>query len=125
MINPQEATIDLKKYLRKLLTIIEREAQFTLIKSKIFNKKRIDDALCCIDASWPEDYKSYITKYRSTRLNSPAIYKKLILAIKNKFFLSSDCYSVQYEDTIKAIKALMVSIDKDMNFIYSEESGMF
>ena len=40
MLNPQEASIELKKYLKKLATLIERDASFTFIKTKIVDKKK-------------------------------------------------------------------------------------
>ena len=125
MISPQESTIDFKKYLKKLMQVIEQEASFTLINSKIIDKKRIDDVMCCIEASWPEDYKKYIAKFDTKKIKTPIYYKKLILALKNKFFFSSNCYSVDYKDALHAISSLLTSIESDMKFIYSDQSGMF
>lgn len=125
MINPQECTLEFKKYLRKLLKVIMNEASFSFGKSKIIDKNRIDDVLCCVEASWPEDYKKYITKVNSKKLKSPNIYKQLILAIKNRFLLSSSCYHVHNDNAINAINMLIKSIDSDMAYIYSDDSGMF
>ena len=123
--NPQESTVEFKKYLKKLLQVIEREASFTLISSKIYDKKRIDDILCCIEASWPEDYKKYIAKFDTKKVKSTLFYNKLMLAVKNKFFFSTNCYSVNYNEAVSAITSLLVAIENDMRFIYSDQSGMF
>ena len=123
--NPQESTLEFKKYLKKLFKMIENEATFTLISSRIYDKKRIDDVMCCIEASWPEDYKKYCSKFDTKKLRSPFYYKQLILAVKNKFLFSSSCYSVNYNSALEALSLLMKSIEADMRFIYSEDSGMF
>ena len=125
MINPQESTIEFKKYLKKLLPVIENEASFFLLSSRIIDKKRIDDVMCCIEASWPEDYKKYIAKFDTKKIKSPLYYKQLILAVKNRFFFSTSCYSVNYRLALQAIHSLSTSIESDMRFIYSDQSGMF
>ena len=125
MINPQESTIEFKKYLKKLLQVIENEASFFLLSSRIIDKKRIDDVMCCIEASWPEDYKKYIAKFDTKKIKSPLYYKQLILAVKNRFFFSTSCYSVNYRLALQAIHSLSTSIESDMRFIYSDQSGMF
>ena len=125
MINTQECTNDFKKYLKKLNLIIEMEAKLSLISSKLYDKKRIDDVMCCIEASWPEDYKKYIAKFDVKKLKTPTYYNQLIKAIKNKFLFSTDCYSVNYSKATEAISSLLISIESDMKFIYSDQSGMF
>lgn len=125
MINPQESTIEFKKYLKKLLQVIENEASFFLLSSRIIDKKRIDDVMCCIEASWPEDYKKYIAKFDTKKIKSPLYYKQLILAVKNRFFFSTSYYSVNYRLALQAIHSLSTSIESDMRFIYSDQSGMF
>ena len=122
---PQESTIEFKKYLKKMLAVIESNASFVLFNTRIVDKKRIDDVMCCIEASWPEDYKKYTEKYGVIQVKSSKYYKQLILAIRNRFFLSSSCYSVRYKDAQQAISMLLKSIDNDMNYIYSDQSGMF
>ena len=125
MINITECTLDFKKYLKKLSSIIEMEPKFSFIESKLYDKKRIDDVMCCIEASWPEDYKNYLTKFDTKKLKSPFYYTQLICAIKNKFLFSTDCYLVNYKNSQKAISSLLISIEDDMKFIYSDQSGMF
>ena len=121
----EEYTQEFKKYLRKLLKVIMYEAFFSFGKSKIIDKNRIDDVLCCVEVSWPEDYKKYLTKVNSKRLKSPMHYNQMILAIKNKFLFSSSCYYVYYDKAVRAINMLIKSIDEDMCYIHSEDSGMF
>lgn len=125
MTSSLESTIEIKKYLNKLMQIIEKEAVFNLFKSKIFDKKRIDDIMCCVEASWPEDYKKYIANFDTRRIKSLIYYKKLMLAVKNRFLFSTNCYAIKQKDALDAIYMLSRAIDTDMKFIYSDQSGMF
>ena len=125
MINPVESTLEVKKYLKKLLLVIENDAIFTMINSKIIDKKRIDDILCCVEASWPEDYKNYLAKKGAKKLKSPLYYKQLLMAIKNKFMFSTNNYSVKYKMAKSLISSLIVSIDNDIKHIYNEWKSMF
>ena len=76
MLNPDEASIEIKKYLRKLVKIINEEASFTFFKVKIVEKKRIDDILCCVDATFPDEYKSLLTNSFLLGLDTELIEKK-------------------------------------------------
>lgn len=125
MLNPQDSTAELKKYLRKLLNIIENEASITLIKTKIIDKTKIDDILCCIEASFPEEYKAFIKKKGARKLKSNFYYNQLLASIKNKFLFSTSCYSVRYKEAAQIIGTLVVSLDSDMRFLFSDASGMF
>ena len=121
----EEETVTFIKYLKKLKSIIELKPKFSLIENKIYDKKEIDDILCCIEASWPKDYKKYVMKFRTKKLNSTNYYNQIILAIKNKFLFSSNVYSVDYKKALNNITSLISSIEKDMRYINSDQSGMY
>ena len=125
MINPDEASIQLKKYLRKLLKTINEEATFTFMKVKIINKKKIDDILCCSDATFPDDYKDYVKKYGPKRLKSADHYQQLIASIRRKVWFDSNSYDVLYKDAIALIEGIISTIDRDINMVYSMETSMF
>lgn len=125
MLNPQEASIELKKYLKKLSRIIEQEATFTFIKSKIVDKNKIDDILCCIDATFPDEYRAFIKKSGARGLKSYALYLQILGAIKNKFMFSTSVYKVRHGDALSLISSMINSLDSDINFVYSDQSGMF
>ena len=120
----EEKIIALKKYLRKLLMTINNEASFTLINAKLINKKRIDDILCCIEGTFPEDYKRFI-KLGSRQLKSNNYYLQLLQTIRNSFWLNPSLYSVRYGDAERYITAILSSIESDIRFVYSNESGLF
>ena len=125
MINPREKTVDFQKYLKKLRFIIEREALFTFMDLKIVDKQKIDDVWCCLQASWPNELKDYVVKVGKKNVKSQVYYDQLYKAVKNKFFFSSTCYKVDVHNAISAITSLATSIERDMQFIYNEQSGMF
>ena len=120
-----EEIIAFKKYLKKLKSILELNAKFSLIENKLYDKKVIDDILCCIEASWPEDYKKYVMKFGAKKVSSTNNYNQMILAIKNKFLFSTNVYSVDYSKALNSITSLMVSIEKDMQHINNIQSGMY
>ena len=117
MINNKNQILDLEKYFKKLNLFIKTEAKFSFKDTKLYDKKRIDDFLCCIEASWPENYKNFIKKHGTAKLRSQTDYKNLILAIKNKFFLNSSFYLVNYANAIATLDKLKVSIKQDMEII--------
>lgn len=125
MLNPDEATIELKKYLKKLKYLIENDASFSLFNTAIVDKKKIDDILCCVEASIPEDYRAFVKKNGAHRLKSYSNYTQLLKAIKNKFFLSSNMYKINFSEAIKYIQLYSRAIDSDIKFIYSDQFGMF
>lgn len=125
MLNPQESAIELKKFLKKLQRFLEREANFTLINTKIYDKKKLDDLLCCIEASFPEDYRKYIKKNGSKQLKSNTYYLQLLGAIKNRFWFSTNVYSVRFKEALPLVIGIYNTIDADLRFIFSDQSGMF
>ncbi len=123
MLNPQEEVIDLKKYLKKLQYIIEYDAKFTLISTKIVDKKKIDDILCCIESAFPTDYKKFVKEKGPYKLNSSKSYLHLYEAVKNKFLFSTDVYSVRFSDAIEAISGIHNNIENDLKLILSGEAS--
>lgn len=118
MSNYQEEILEFRKYLKKLLTILQLNCIFSFMGIRLYNKNLIDDVLCCIEGSWPENYRKYVAKTTSNIL-SYGYYKQLILAIKNRFMLSSSVYSIKYHNAVGAIDNLMLSIEQDMRYINS------
>ena len=113
-----EQIIALKKYFKKLLYIIKNDASFTFMDKKIVNKKRIDDIMCCIEASFPEIYKERASR-GSNMLKSYALYQKLLQVVNNKFILSSSSYLVYYNDAQQYINSFLSSIDSDIREIFN------
>ena len=124
--NNQEEVLEVQKYLKKLESIIKMDCTFNFFDLRLYDKKRIDDVICCIEGSWPDEYKKYIAKKSSTKLKTPKLYKLLSDAVKNRFLFSTSCYSVNYYMALSAITQLYTSIVQDLNYILKEEQqGMY
>ena len=114
------STADFKKYLKKLKYIISNDATFKFGNKHLLEKKKVDDILCCVEASWPKEYKVYISKKNPRKLRCPESYKNMIKAIKNKFFFSTNHYYVNCDCALHAIDSLIRNIDSDLNYIFKE-----
>ena len=125
MLNPDEAVLEIKKYLKKLSNVINKEASLTLIKVKIVEKKRVDDILCCIDATFPDEYKACVKKHGVKALRTAGQYRQLQDCIRRKFWLNSESYAVLYNDAIGLINMISASIDADIKRLFNSESSMF
>lgn len=121
MYNPDDNINDLRKYLKKLRNTIEKEAIFSIFDSKIVDKKKVDDILCCIEASFPQQYRDYVKINGAYKLKSSQVYRSLQKAIRNKFFFSANAYKVVLSSAIASITALETSLDSDMRLINSDQ----
>ena len=102
-------------YLHKLQRIINTEADFIFLKRRIIKKRKIDDVLVCILASFPKEYKLLIDVKSAVKLRSITYYKLLMQAIKNKFILSEEYYLVYSDKAIFAINQMIKTIEGDIN----------
>lgn len=120
MYNPQETSIAIKGYLKKLKKILSNETIFNLGKTRIVNKSKIDDILCCVEGSLPEEYKNYVKKYGITRLKSYSCLNQLHAAIKNKFLFSTSKYAVNMNLAEFNINGIMSAIDADLDKVLKD-----
>lgn len=125
MLNPEESIVELKKYLIKFRSIIQHETKFSLGSSKLVDKKNIDDILCCLEATFPKEYKLYLKQQGQTKLKSGKYYLQLKGAIQNKFLWFTSFYLVRTEEALALIKSLGAALEADIRFVYSDASGMF
>lgn len=125
MLNPEEIIADLQKYLKKLNTIINEESSCGILGGRSASKARIDDILCCIEGSFPEEYKRYIERYgAASKLKSYKYFQQLQDAIKKKNVWNKNSYSIEINEANKFIKAMQSTLPSDIRFIYSNESGI-
>lgn len=122
MYNTDEVMVNINKYLKKLMFTIENQASFSFGKTKIVNKKRLDDILCCVEGAIPQEYKKYTQTYGTMGLKSSLYLSKIHAAIKNKFLLSTDVYSVKYKELEPLITAFVAELRKDLNKIYESNT---
>lgn len=123
-LNPDEIIVNTRKYLKKLLSVMDNEASFTFARVKVISKTRIDDITCCIEGSFPDEYKSYGKKRGAKKLTSQIMYAHLLEVLKRKFPLSSNQYLVNYKEATQIITTLVSAYERDIRAIFREDAGM-
>lgn len=118
MLTVDESIIELKKHLRKLSNVIINNSSFTFFKIKVVDKNRIDDILCCIEASFPDEYKKLLRQKKGGEFKSIALYHSLRASIQRKYIFSSESYCVRYKDAQSIIAGLIVILEQDIRFLY-------
>ena len=117
----QESAQTIKKYLSKLSYLIQREATFSFFKTRLVDKSRVDDIICCIEASFPEEYKAVVKRTGSGGyLKTHKYWQQVLRAVKNDFRLSSSLYSVKTDPAIQAIGSMGMSLESDFRRLREE-----
>ena len=122
MTEPLEAALSIKNYLKKLLRILTQEATISFGKKKIITRNRVNDILCCIDATFPAEYKEYVSKNGPKGLKTSMYYLQLLAAIKNKSILGSSYFSVNFDEATQYINSMIASVESD--FQRATQSGI-
>ena len=120
-----ESTKEVKKYLKRLLTVLRTDAVFSFLKTKLYNKSRIDDILCCVEASFPDEYKKLIKSMQARDLKSYKYYVQLSNELRKKFFLCESLYQINYRAVEALVNGINAAIDSDMKYIKNSTSGMY
>ena len=92
----EEELKSLGSYIQKLKKTVAMECSFTFGRNKIVSKARIDDVICCIQASYPKDYRDYVRRNGMKSLETYIYFQKLLSVATKKFVLSSNHYSIDY-----------------------------
>ena len=117
MASNEEAIVNVTKYLRKIQNLILNDAKFVFLGKNYVDTKRLNDLFCCVDASWPEEYTTFLSRQGDHNLKTPILYKKLKQATKNKFILSDSICVVNKDDAISAMNSIISSIKLDIKYI--------
>lgn len=125
MLNPEEKISEIKKYLRKLKNMLETQISFSMGAINLIDKKAMDDILCCVEASFPDNYKAYIKKNGSNKLESNKYWVQILKAIKNKFLLSANVYNVRKRQAIALITKMECTLNSDIKRLNDDSSNMF
>ncbi len=119
MLTVDESIIELRKHLKKLSNVIENNASFTFFKVKVVDKNRIDDILCCIEATFPDEYKKLLKQKQTGKYKSISLYHSLRASIQRKFIFSSEAYLIRYKDAQSFIAGFSVILEQDIKFLYN------
>jgi len=110
---------NLRNYYDKLANILRNEGSFRMFGKAIYDKRRIDDAMCCIDANFPREFIAF--KTRTKNLNGMVetfkTYNMLVGKIKNKPPIGSSSYMAFVDDALKLIEKLKFVAASDLNYI--------
>jgi len=119
MYTDDEIIYNLRGYYDKLVKILKEEVAITLFGKSIIDKKRIDDAICCIDANYPKEFISFREKFGTAdhHVRTFKLYSQLIACIKNKPPIGTSSYMVRVNDAIAVIENLKRVISHDLNYI--------
>ena len=118
-------TVQLKKYLTKIKALIDNPT-FTLGDKRYLKKVRVDDLICCMEASFPEVFKKIVKEKRFSTVESGKYYKNLLSALKAKTgIIFSDCYVISYRATISYIEAFSRNIDADIKKLENNSGSTF
>lgn len=109
----EEQKENINAYLKKLRRIISMENSFSFGNSKIVSKSRIDDIICCVQASYPDAFRDYIKKNGPKSLETQTYFLKLVEISTKKFFLSQDHYIVSLLDFDKCLSAFSQTMKRE------------
>ena len=119
MADNTEKIRNLRDYYDKLAKILRNEASFKMFGKAIFDKRRIDDAMCCIDANFPREFKSF--KNHSKNMNGMIetfkLYNMLVANIKNKPPIGNSSYMVRINEALRILEKLKFVAASDLNYI--------
>ena len=117
---------NLKNYYDKLARILRNEAAFKMFGKAIFDKRRIDDAVCCIDANIPNEFRIYQKNAGniSGSVETFRLYDMLIRSIKNKPPMGNSSYMVNIEEALKIIDKLKFVASSDLSYIKNNYSNL-
>ncbi len=126
MYNIDDSIMECKKYLKSLQKTINNNTKFTFFEIKVVSKSNIDDILCCLEASFPDEYKKLLkrkninlhTDKHQHQYTSLSSYQKIKESIQRKWFLSSNEYSVKYKEIPTLLENFSVNLEKDIRFLY-------
>lgn len=114
-------TEKVKKYLKKYNQFLLSQHIFRFGQRYFFDKKRVDDLICCIEGSMPKKYFEFTNIIGGQSLQSYIYYKKMLTYSRKQFFNFS-IYVIQPRKVIPLIQALISTIDYDCKIV-SERIG--
>ena len=111
---------DLTVYLNKLRRVIIEQASFTFGKTKIVNKARVDDVVCCIQASYPQDFQEYVKRNGVKSLQTYLCFQQLLSVATNKAILMPGSYAVDYPYFEKLLSTFIKTAQGEMHKIIED-----
>ena len=118
----EEQLQDLNLYINKLKRIVMNESSFSLGNTRIVSRARIDDVICCMQASYPKDYTDFVKRNGTKKLQTYLCFQQLLAVSTKKFVLSSGHYSVDYAKFMSVINTLVQTMTREMKMVIEDSS---
>ena len=109
---------EIRKYLFKLRRYITKDGVIiSLFGRTIIKKKRLDDILVCIEASFPEQYKKHVKNIAAEKLESHITYTALKKELINRTFYSGEDYVINQKNVLIGIDVILKALPKDLSLV--------
>lgn len=118
----EEQLQKLNLYLNKLKRIVSTKKTFSFGNVRIVSKAKIDDVICCIQASYPKDYEDYVKRNGIKSLQTYLYYQQILTVATKKFMLSPDQYQVDYVQLEKLIATIMQLAENEMKKVIEDSN---
>ena len=118
----EEELKSLGSYIQKLKKTVAMECSFTFGRNKIVSKARIDDVICCIQASYPKEYRDYVRRNGMKSLETYIYFQKLLSVATKKFVLSANHYSIDHVELNRISDLFIATAQKEMKKIESDNN---
>ena len=120
MFDEEKTLENINNYLKKLMFIINNNASFTIFGFKFIKKNRVDDIFCCIEGTFPKEYRDEIKRLGVQTFKGYNCYVELLDSFKKYKSLSSDYYMVKYNIALRQITVLRTSLKADFKKVSKE-----
>ena len=111
----------LMNYFDKLSKYLKTNGSIGIGNRKLYDKKKIDDILCCVEANIPVVFKKYADTYGNSNINIKTfkLQEQLIEYIRVKPPIGASSYLVNMTGALTTINKLKTAIPSDYIYILS------
>ena len=120
MFDEEKTLENINNYLKKMTMVINSNASFSIFGFKFIKRNRVDDVLCCIEATLPKEYKDAIRKHGAQKFRGYSCYLELLDSFKKYKSFSPDHYIVKHNIVLRQITVLKSSIQSDFRKVAQE-----
>ena len=125
MLEHEKKLKNINNYLKKIQMIISNNSFFTIFGFNFVKKKSIDDIFCCIEGSFPEEYKNAIKKLGKKKLKGYSIYLEFLNSFKKHKSISSKHYLVKQNEILAQSSTLKSLLATDFKIVFENNDNMF
>jgi hypothetical protein len=109
---------NINNYLKKIQMIISNNSSFSIFGFKFVKKKSIDDIFCCIEGTFPNEYRNAINRLDKKKLKGYSIYLELLSSFKKYKSMSSNHYMIKYDEILTQVSLLKKRMATDFKIVF-------